>query len=156
MDTLRTTASLHHNARFSSGHVASSLIWGRNNDMHGAERRIFNAYTLESTVNFKDSNWVWTRIENLDRDQSLLAGEVAGHVDTNPIGRMQAWTIGYERELPMGNAPLRLGLGAQTTFYELAPQLKAIYGDRPAGLIFFLRLRPKGNMALHMQAMHQH
>jgi hypothetical protein len=143
MDTLRTTASLHHHARFSRGHVASSLIWGRNNDMHGSERHIFNAYTLESTVNFKDSNWGWTRIENVDRDQPLPA-------------RVQAWTLGYERELPMGQLPIRLGLGAQTTFYGLPPQLKAIYGDRPAGLLFFLRIRPKGNMGLHMQAMHQH
>jgi hypothetical protein len=144
MDTLRTTASLHHNVRFSGGHIASSLIWGRNNDFHGGERRIFNAYTLESTVNFKNQNWGWTRIENLDHA-----------LDEDPIGRIQAWTMGYERELPVGNLPLRIGLGAQATFYGVTPQLKSIYGDHPRGVMFFLRIRPKGNMMLHMRAMHQ-
>jgi len=154
LDTLRTTASLHHNTRFSSGHIASSLIWGRNRDDVGHESRIFNAYALESTVNF-GSNWAWTRIENVDRDASLLAGETATHVEEIPIGRVQAWTFGFERELPLGSAPLRAGLGAQISIYGLPSELKTVYGDRPAGLMVFLRLRPKGNMMLHMRAMHQ-
>jgi hypothetical protein len=154
LDTLRTTASLHHNTRFSSGHIASSLIWGRNKDIDGDERRIFNSYALESTVNF-GSNWAWTRIENVDRDASLVAGETTDHVEETPIGRVQAWTFGYERELPVGSVPLRIGLGAQVSVYGLPTELKPIYGDRPAGVLVFLRLRPKGNMMLHMRAMHQ-
>ena len=154
LDTFRTTASLLHNYRFSSGHVASSLIWGRNKDIDDGEERIFNSYILESTVRF-GSNWAWTRIENVDRDASLLAGEVDGHVDETPLGRVQAWTFGYERELPVGSAPIRLGLGAQATAYGLPAALKPIYGDHPVTLAFFLRLRPKGNMMLHMQGMHQ-
>src|SRR5262249_37432052 len=37
VDTIRTTASLEHNVTFGSGHVSSSLIWGRNKDIthHG-------------------------------------------------------------------------------------------------------------------------
>jgi len=155
MDTLRTTASVHHNVRFAGGHIASSLIWGRNKDMHGGENTIFNSYALESTINFMKDNWLWTRIENVDRDAGLLAGEVSGHIEETPIGRIQAWTFGYERELPTGSAPIRLGLGAQTTVYGLTPQLKTVYGDRPAGVMFFVRIRPRGNMMLHMQAMHQ-
>jgi hypothetical protein len=139
----------------SEGHVATSLIWGRNKDIDGEERRIFNAYTLESTVNFRGKNWVWTRIENVDRDASLIAGEVSEHPDETPIGRVQAWTFGYERDLPVGSAPIRVGLGAQATMYGLPSTLKGIYGDHPAGFMFFLRIRPKGNMMLHMQAMHQ-
>ena len=57
LDTIRTTASIQNNVRFSSGHVASSVIWGRNKDMHGNDARIFNAYTAESTVNFLRRNW---------------------------------------------------------------------------------------------------
>lgn len=154
MDTLRTTASVQHNLRFMSGHVASSLIWGRNKDVHDDERRIFNSYTFESTVQF-GKNWTWTRIENVDRDASLLSGEVDGHADETPIGRVQAWTFGYERDLPVGSAPIRLGLGVQATVYGLPAMLKPIYGDHPASFAFFLRLRPKGNMMLHMQGMHQ-
>jgi len=155
MDTLRTTASIHNNVRFSGGHIASSLIWGRNKDIDQDEHRIFNAYTLESTVNFLGQNWVWTRIENVDRDATLLTGETSGPSEETPIGRVQGWTFGYERELPVGSLPIRVGLGAQATLYGLPSSLKPVYGDRPAGLMVFLRIRPKGNMMLHMQAMHQ-
>jgi hypothetical protein len=146
MDTVRTTASLHNNFRFSAGHIATSLIWGRNRDIDHGERRIFNAYTLESTLNFRNVHWLWTRIENVDREETH---------DT-PQGRIQAWTAGYERELPTGSMPLRAGLGVQATFYGVPPHLKPVYGNHPTGVTMFLRLRPKGNMMLHMQAMHQH
>src|SRR5438128_1593714 len=97
LDTLRTTASIHHNARFSGGHISSSLIWGRNKDLAGHGTRIFNSYTAESTVNFFNRNWAWTRIENVDRDSTLLAGETpaALQVEEDPIGRVQAYTLGY-------------------------------------------------------------
>jgi hypothetical protein len=155
LDTLRTTASLHHFVRFANGHVASSLIWGRNKDIHQDDRRISNAYALESTVNL-NRNWFWTRVENADRDSSLLAGETSAPVEETPIGRVQAWTLGYERDLLSAASPVQLGLGVQATVYGVPSALKAAYGDRPAGFTVFMRIRPKGNMRLHMQGMHQH
>jgi len=158
LDTLRTTASIHHNMRFSAGHIASSLIWGRNKDMHGSERRIFNAYTAESTVNFLNHNWVWARVENVDRDRTLLVGETraALQIEEDPIGRVQAYTFGYERDFPAKLSFLNIGVGVQATTYGLPPQLEAVYGNRPAGFTGFLHLRPTGNIAEHMQIMHQH
>jgi hypothetical protein len=157
VDTLRTTASLHHTSRRAWGHIATSLIWGRNKDFHENERRIFNAYTAESTLKFRN-HWVWTRIENVDRDSTLLAGETpaALAIEEEPAGRIQAYTFGYERELPVRLQAVSVGLGAQATVYGLPSQFKAVYGDRPASFTFFLRIRPKGNMAEHMQQMHQH
>jgi hypothetical protein len=158
VDTIRMTASLHHSKRFGNGHIASSVIWGRNKDVdhHGA--RIFNAYTAEATVNFLQRNWVWTRIENVDRDRSLLLSENAGsaHGAHDPIGRVQAYTFGYERDLPVGIPSIKVGLGAQATGYGVPEVLKSVYGDRPSGFAVFLRIRPAGNVAEHMQLMHQH
>jgi hypothetical protein len=156
LDTIRTTASAHHDMRFASGHIASSLVWGRNKDMHGDEARIFNAYTAESTIN-SGRNWVWTRIENVDRDRTLLVGERPEvlNVEEDPIGRVQAYTFGYERDLPIGPSYLKIGLGVQATVYGLTPQLETVYGTRPAGVTFFLHVRPAGNMGEHMQIMHQ-
>ena len=158
MDTLRTTASIHHNKRFSSGHFSTSLIWGRNKDLvsHGA--RIFNAYTAESTIHFLSHNWAWTRIENVDRDRTLLLGETraALQAEEEPIGRVQAYTFGYERDLPVGISSVNVGLGTQVTAYSLTSQMKTVYGDRPVGFSVFLRIRPAGNVAQHMQQMHQH
>jgi len=157
LDTLRTTASVHHHVRFSSGHVATSLIWGRNKDMSHHGDLIFNAYTAESTVNFLTNNWVWTRIENVDRESTLITGETpeALLVEHEPIGRVQAYTFGYARDIPIGISSVSASLGAQITTYGVPDHLKTIYGDRPLTAGFFLRLRPKGNAALHMQQMHQ-
>jgi hypothetical protein len=157
-DTLRTTASILHSVRFSSGHIASSLIWGRNKDFNGSDKRIFNAYTLESTVNFKNRNWVWTRIENVDRDRTILVGETpaALNIEEDPVARIQAYTFGYERDLPIGVSSLNVGLGAQVTTYGLPDQLKPLYGDHPLGFSIFIHLRPAGNLATHMQMMHRH
>ena len=194
LDTVRTTASVHHNLRFSSGHLSSSLIWGRNKDLKNGARRIFNSYNLEVTMNFLHRNWVWTLMENVDRDRTLLPIPVQpkpscrlccvvgfdlapskesfticpfNHVildpegtpvtiEEEPIGRIQAYTLGYERELPVGLSWLNLGLGVQATTYGLPPQLKTVYGARPSTVVVFLRLRPNGNLSEHMKLMHQH
>ena len=158
LDTLRTTASIHHNIRFSSGHISTSVIWGRNKDLESHGRRIFNAYTAESTVNFLSNNWMWTRIENADRDRTILVGETpaALSIGEEPIGRVQAYTFGYERDLPIGVSSIKVGVGAQLTAYGLTSEMKSIYGSHPTGYSVFLRLRPTGNAAAHMQIMHQH
>jgi len=194
LNTVRTTASIHHSLVLPSGQIASSLIWGRNKDLKNGSVRIFNSYTFESTAKFIRRNWVWTRIENVDRDRSLLPvpkqsvpvcllcgvvgfGSVVADDPANagvfdhtlpgpdgkpvtieevPIGRVQAYTLGYEREFPSGLSWLNAGLGFQATMYGLPPQLKTVYGNRPATLTAFLRLRPSGNMTEHMKSMHQH
>ncbi len=158
LDTLRTTASIQHNLIFPRGHVSTSLIWGRNKDFPGQGARIFNSYTAESTVNFLDKNWAWTRIENVDRDRTLLVGEIpaALEVEEDPIGRVQAYTFGYERDLPIPSSFLNVGLGFQATTYGLTSQMKSIYGEHPAAFTVFLRLRPRGNIGSHMKMMHQH
>ena len=142
LSTLRATASINHNVRFSKGHISSSLIWGRNNDVSGQSTHIFNSYTAESTINFANRNWLWTRIENVDREVSHA--------------RIQVYTFGYERDLPVGLPFLNIGVGAQATLYGMPSQLNSIYGDNPAGFTVFLHVRPAGNMAAHMQMMHQH
>jgi len=157
-DTLRMTASIHHHASFSGGHIATSVIWGRNKDLPGDEQpRIFNAYDLETTVKFRSKNWVWGRVENLDRDQTLLVGETPAVLDTEetPIGRIQAWTLGYEREIPSPISFLSLGIGTQYTGYRIPAVFKSVYGERPSTAVVFLRLRPVANMADHIKMMHQ-
>jgi hypothetical protein len=158
LDTIRTTASLEQHVMFEGGHVATSLVWGRNKDLTHPGSRIFNAYDLESTVNFKTRNWAWTRIENVDRDRTILVGEVpaALNVEETFIGRVQAYTLGYERDLLPSSRPLNLGIGAQLTTYGMPPQIKAVYGDHPQSVVVFLRLRPTGNMAEHVRMMHKH
>jgi len=182
LDIVRTTASVHHQLEFGSGHISSSLMWGRNKILKNGSRRIFNAYGLEMTSQFLRRNWIWTRVENVDRDRTLLPvpraplscllcgilglgdpapdhrvlgpGGVPVVITEDPIGRVQAYTLGYERELPSPEW-ISIGLGSQATLYHLAPSLRPVYGSHPATFAFFLRLRPVGNMTEHMKAMHR-
>lgn len=140
-DTLRMTASLMYNRAFARGNWAGSIIWGRNRSE--PSNAIANSYLAESTLHFLDRNNVWTRIENVDRTNELLLGhdlEPPGFHEAH-IGRVQAYTFGYDREV--GHlSHLNAALGAQVTFYGVPDSLKPTYGSHPTGAALFLRLRP--------------
>ena len=78
-------------------------------------------------------------------------------VEEEPIGRIQAYTPGYERELPaaLSLPKVNAGLGLQVTMYSLPSELASVYGNHPATIAVFLRFRPTGNLAAHMKLMHR-
>jgi hypothetical protein len=140
-DQERMTASIMYNRAFHSGDWASSLIWGRTKSIQ--DRSIFNSYAFESTLRFRVRNSVWTRIENVDRSNELLLGEnpLPPNFVEGPIGRVQAYTAGYDRDVDL--VPhLATAIGAQVTTYGVGENLKAVYGSHPAGVAVFIRLRP--------------
>lgn len=148
----RLTASISHNHSWKDGNWASSLIWGRNDESHG----ISNAYLLESTANFLDKNYLYTRIELVDKP-GLLEENIFGRrgIDEfHSIGdgfevgdhfsrqfRVGAVTFGGVRDI-VADARLRVGIGADVTFYHAPDGLKPIYGSSPTSFHVFLRLRP--------------
>ena len=104
---------------------------------------VYNSYLLESTLLFKDRNWIWGRIESTDRD-SLLLFEMAPftlYASETHFTRVQAFTGGYERELPRLAAWATLGMGGQMTVYNSSKLLAPIYDAHPIGAQLFLRLR---------------
>ena len=148
----RLTASISHNRSWEDGNWASSLIWGRNHERHGNS----NAYLLESTVNFLDKNYLYTRLELVDKEGLLQEnifgrpGLNASHLvgngpDTNNHSdqafRVGAFTFGGVRDIIAG-AKLRVGIGADVTFYHVPDGLKPIYGSNPSSFHVFLRMRP--------------
>jgi len=76
-------------------------------------------------------------------------------IDERPIGRVQSYTMGYERELPSGTKRLNIGVGAQVTLYSLPSLLRTLYGDHPSTIAVFVRVRPAGNLQEHMKEMHR-
>ena len=70
-DVRRTTASISYNKPLARGNWATSLIWGRNHENHGGEIFNLNGYVAESTVNFLDKNYIYTRLELADKNQLL-------------------------------------------------------------------------------------
>jgi hypothetical protein len=140
----RMTASAMWNRPLREGNWASTILWGRTRST--PDHAIFNSYLFESTLNFKRRNFVWTRIESAERSNELLPGENAlpPNFEEKPIGQVQAYTFGYDREvawLPR----LAAALGAQTTTYGVPKALRPAYGSDPIGIAVFLRIRPHGS-----------
>lgn len=157
-DLNRTTASISHNRSWEDGHWATSLIWGRNSEEHGDS----NAYLLESTVNFLDKNYLFTRLEHGDKvgllqenifgRPGLVSARTIEERDLPETGdaadalqdrwfRVSAFTFGGVRDI-VTSSRLRLGIGADVVFYRVPDDLKFIYGSSPKSFHLFLRIRP--------------
>src|ERR1700693_549677 len=136
----RMTASAMYDRPLHNGNWASSLIWGRTRSLE--DNSIFNSYALESTVHFLTRNHAWTRIENVDRSNELLLGEnaLSPNFQEQPIGRVQAYTLGYDRDFDL-IPHVATSLGMQITVYGAGDNLKLVYGPHPAGVALFLRVR---------------
>jgi len=139
-DLRRMTASVAYNRPLHNGNWASLLLWGRNRSLSNGN--VGNGFLLESTLQLS-RNYLWTRIENVDRTNELLLGnnpEPPGF-EERYFTRVQAYTAGYERELE--HIPhLSTGVGAQFSWYGVPSVLKPEYGSRPVGGVLFLRFRP--------------
>jgi hypothetical protein len=129
----RQTASVEYNRPFNDGGWASSIIWGR---VHKIATGInLNSYLLESTVNFRQRNYVFSRMELVDKDELFPQATV---LSTYRIG---AYTFGGVRDL-ISNKAWQMGLGADVTFYSKPGALDAAYGNQPVSFQIFLRFRP--------------
>lgn len=141
-DVRRMTASVMYNRKFHNGNWTSTLAWGRNQSLQ--DGNVGNGYLAESTLQFLSKNFLWTRIEKVDRTNELLLGEnpLPPGFEERYFTRIQAYTAGYDREV--GHIPhLATALGAQFTWYGVPDVLKPRYGARPVGAIVFLRVRAK-------------
>jgi len=140
-DLRRMTASVIYNRPIHAGNWASMLLWGRNRSVLNGN--VGNGYLLESTLNFMNKNYAWTRIENVDRTNELLGDnpEPPGFTEKY-FTRAQAYTAGYDREV--GNIPhLATAIGGQVTWYGVPATLQPTYGAAPLGVVVFLRVRAK-------------
>ncbi len=140
-DVRRMTASLMYNLPIRNGNWATSLIWGRNSDL--GHPQIFNSYLAESTLRFRKRNYVWGRVENLDRTSELMLGEQPEPpaFPEHFAARVHAYTFGYDREIGR-LAHLSAALGGQLTFYGKPDFLRPVYGQHPLGATLFVRFRP--------------
>lgn len=137
----RMTASAMYNRPFTNGNWASTLTWGRTRSLQDNQK--FNSYLFESLVRFRTRNYAWTRIENAERSNELIVGEnpLPPGFEEKPIGHVQAYTFGYDRDFDF-IPDLASAVGAQVTTYEVPVILRPIYGSHPVGVVVFLRLRP--------------
>jgi hypothetical protein len=143
-DTRRMTASIQHNKPIARGNWATSAIWGRNREEHDGVRDRLNGYTLESTINFLDRNYLYTRLELVDRKALLREDDLRRlgldeHAD--PQFRIGAYTFGGARDF-WNTEAFSIAIGGDLTFYSKPDQLDLIYGRNPVSYKIFLRFRP--------------
>jgi hypothetical protein len=130
----RQTASVTYNRSFSRGYWANTVLWGRNHKDH--DDAIANSYLLESAVNFRDKNYLYSRLELGDKDELDLDPPL-----DHQSFRIGAYTFGGVRDLIQSKYG-QIGLGADVTFYSKPAVLDPIYGENPVSFHVFLRLRP--------------
>jgi hypothetical protein len=125
------------------GNWASTAGWGRTRSLEDGV--IQNSYLFESTLRFAMRNYIWTRIEDVDRTTELLLGENTPPpgFSEQPAGRVQAYTFGYDRDIDL-LPHLATAFGAQVTAYTVGSRLQPVYGSDPVGAVVFLRIRPFG------------
>jgi hypothetical protein len=151
-DIRRTTAAIQYNKPFDRGNWASAFVWGRNHTSSPTEIHNLNGYTFESTVNFLDKNYLYTRLELVDKNELLRAVDrvLLRITDDHPSFRIGAYTFGGARDL-WSTEKISMAIGSDVTFYSKPAVLDAIYGNNPVSWKLFLRLRP-GKM--DMSSMH--
>ena len=140
-DQERMTASLMYNRPFSGGNWANTILWGRTRSL--PDRSILDSYLLESTLHFRARHYGWVRFENAERSNELILGEapLPPNFQEQPIGRVQAYTLGYDLDIPV-IPHWASALGAQFTTYGVPQILQPIYHQHPFGVAMFVRLRP--------------
>jgi hypothetical protein len=151
-DIRRATASVQYNKPLKRGNWATAFVWGRNHTSNPGETHNLNGYTFESTVNFIEKNYLYTRLELVDKNELLRPVDRArlGITDDHPSFRIGAYTFGGAREL-FTSAKVSLAVGSDVTFYSKPAVLDQLYGNNPVSWKLFLRFRP-GKM--EMSSMH--
>jgi len=129
----RQTASVEYSRSLRHGNWATSVVWGRVQKL--ATGANLNSYLLESTLNFRQRNYAFSRLELVDKD------ELFPQVPVHPAYRIGAYTFGATRDL-IQNRAWQLGAGADVTVYSKPGVLDAPYGNEPVSFQIFLRVRP--------------
>jgi hypothetical protein len=121
-----------------TGNWSNTLLWGQTRaSTTGA---LENSYLLESLLQLRTRNYLWTRIEVAARTSELLDAPGPTSGPETVLGHVQAYTLGYDRDYRI--APHLLAApGAQFTLYRTPDSLASTYGRDPFSAVAFVRLR---------------
>jgi len=136
-DQTRSTASLMYQKATPGGFFAATAIAGRNQTPEGPEW----GNSLEWTWKFAQMNFLYGRVEKVDRDVYELVNkrQRPKGVPRDRIS-VEAATIGFVRNIPL-LSEAETGLGADLTFYRFPSRLDSVYGSHPISFHGFLRIR---------------
>ena len=136
----RQTASVEYVRPFARGSWATSVVWGRVHKV--ADDHNLNGYVFETTAKFISRNYLFTRLELVDKDELFPDNPLS------PSFRIGAYTFGGARDL-LQKRLWSLALGSDVTFYSKPAALDTTYGENPVSFQIFLRVRPAASHATH-------
>jgi hypothetical protein len=140
---------LHSRTFGAHGQLATALVWGANRHADGEWEP---SALAEANVALDRSNTVFARLESVRKSNADLAIETELAEGEH---RVSSLSLGYVREVGSASV-LSFGLGARGTVNFTPAALQSVYGSRtPAGLIMFLRVRPKPMTAEEVAEMHE-
>ncbi len=135
-DVTRTTASVHYGAE-GDRPVAASVVWGRNDEEHG----VSDSFLLEAAYAVTRSDHVFGRAEYVEKDEQLLATkQLPPEGQPVELAAIRALTLGYLRAIELFDA-VETGVAVDVTVYDYPGALDDAYGDSPASVHLFVRLR---------------
>lgn len=133
----RSTASIACQKALQGGFFAATMIAGRNATPGGPEW----GKTFEATWKFADANFLYGRLESVDRDRYELVHKRQRPEDIPPARTtVGAATLGYARDLAVFSAA-ETGVGVDATAYRFTRGLDSTYGAHPLSVHAFLRIR---------------
>ena len=133
----RSTASATYQKGTPRGFLAVTLVAGRNQTDAGPEW----GNLLEATWKFADQNFLYGRLESVDRDLYELVHKRQRPADTPPQRtRVQAATLGFVRDVSWLRE-VETGIGGDVTLYRFTSRLDPVYGSRPVSVHGFVRIR---------------
>jgi hypothetical protein len=130
----RTTFSASYNRPLQAGNWATTFTWGRNEREEGRS----DGFLVESHVNWAGRNYVFGRIENVEKDELFRQPDPRAEQKFS----VNAFSLGYARDIGRGEG-FETALGAMATVYTKPDALDPVYGRSPVSVQVFLRIRPR-------------
>jgi hypothetical protein len=151
----RATASATYQRSIPGGFVAVTAITGRNQTPEGPEW----GHTIEATVKFAEKNFLFARLERVDRDLDELVTK-RQRPEGAPRRRtsVDAATFGAVRNVALLREA-ETGIGADVTLYRFDSRLDPVYGSHPVSVHVFARVRFETHLGMggaHGEMEHSH
>jgi len=140
----RLTASIMFDGSIGGRPLAATLAWGENREFTPF-RGVADNYLLEADYRASDRTTIYGRVERARKEILGLGYHPKGFGHPHVYSRVDPFTIGAVRDLPVVS-PGRFGLGGDITLYAMSPDM-AFYFAGSKSFHLFLRWRPAPALA---------
>ena len=133
VEVQRITASATYNLPIGENNWATTFAWGRNENNPGKN---LNGYLLESEFLIGETHTIFSRLENVDKDE-LFSDEESQAGQKFNVNRA---ALGYIYDFPKFDH-IQFGVGGEGAAHFLSDSLESSYGETPVSFFLFVRAK---------------